>query len=122
VGTEVIDGNGHVNNVAFVQWMQDAAVAHSDAVGCTQATAACGGIWVARSHTIEYRRQAFLGDVIEVKTWIRDCRMVSSRRKYEFVRASDGVVLARGETDWVLIDAVTHHPKEIPAELKVLYV
>ena len=26
---EVIDGNGHVNNVVYVQWMQDAAIAHS---------------------------------------------------------------------------------------------
>ena len=24
-----IDANGHVNNVQYVQWMQDAAIAHS---------------------------------------------------------------------------------------------
>ena len=26
---EVVDGNGHVNNVAYVQWMQDAAIRHA---------------------------------------------------------------------------------------------
>jgi len=43
VPAEVVDGNGHVNNVAYVQWMQDAAIRHSRASGCTQATEAIGG-------------------------------------------------------------------------------
>ena len=29
VPAEVVDGNGHVNNVAYVQWMQDAAIRHA---------------------------------------------------------------------------------------------
>ena len=33
VGPEVVDGNGQVNNVAYVQWMQDAAIAQSMAGG-----------------------------------------------------------------------------------------
>src|SRR4051794_18334412 len=33
-----LDANGHANNVEFLRWMQDAAVAHADAVGCTAAT------------------------------------------------------------------------------------
>src|SRR5437016_2430632 len=45
-----IDANGHVNNVVFVQWMQDAAIAHAAAVGCDTATAAHHALWVVRSH------------------------------------------------------------------------
>ena len=121
VPASAIDANGHVNNVEFVRWMQDAAVAHADAVGGSAATAAHGAMWVVRSHKIEYRRQAFLGDRIAVRTWIADCRSVSSRRKYEFVRQSDGLVLARGETDWVLLDATTFHPVPIPEDIQALY-
>ncbi len=33
VPPEAVDGNRHVNNVVYVQWMQDAAIAHSDTVG-----------------------------------------------------------------------------------------
>ncbi|MFL7871181.1 MAG: hypothetical protein AB8I58_20295 [Anaerolineales bacterium] len=29
----VIDEYGHVNNVAYVQWMQDTAIRHGEAVG-----------------------------------------------------------------------------------------
>ena len=79
--------------------------------------------WVVRRHTIEYRRPAFAGDRIDVRTWVTDCRMVSSRRKYEFIRATDSppTLLARGETDWVLLDLATLHPKAIPQEMQDLY-
>jgi acyl-CoA thioester hydrolase len=122
VPSSAIDLNGHVNNVVFIQWMQDAAVAHSTAVGAVEVTQSLNALWVVRRHTIEYRRQAFLGDEIEIKTWIADCRLVSSRRKYEFHRTKDQTLLARGETDWVLIDATTHKPLPIPESIQKLYV
>lgn len=122
VPAEAIDRNGHVNNVEFVRWMQDAAVAHSDAAGCSAATHAAGCTWVVRSHTINYLRPAFAGDVLEVRTWIADYRRAFSRRKYEFYRSSDAQLLARGETNWVYIDASTGRPKSIPAEIQSLFV
>jgi len=121
VPASAIDENGHVNNVEFVRWMQDAAVAHSDAVGGTAATRAHNAIWVVRKHEIEYRGQAFVGDQIEVRTWIHDCRHVSSRRKYEFHRPADNTLLARGTTDWVLLDAKTFAPLPIPQDIQNLY-
>src|SRR3954454_6420100 len=84
-GPSSIDANGHANNVEFVRWMQDAAVAHADAAGCTAATlAAAGGAWVVRSHRIEYLRPAFAGDRLAVVTWVADFRRAFSLRKYEF--------------------------------------
>jgi acyl-CoA thioester hydrolase len=124
VPQSAIDANGHVNNVMYVQWMQEAAIAHSDAVGGTEATRKLGekgATWVVRRHEIEYRRPAMLGDQIEVRTWIIDCRRVSSRRGYEFHRPSDGVLLERGQTDWVLLDLATLHPLQIPDEIQHLY-
>ena len=43
VPESAMDGNGHVNNVVYVQWMQDVAILHSDAVGGTEAALAAGG-------------------------------------------------------------------------------
>ncbi len=96
-------------------------MAHADSVGGSAATAAHKAMWVARSHHIEYKKPAFAGDIIEARTWIADCRLVSSRRKYEFVRATDNTLLARGETDWVLIDSATYQPKAIPQDIQDLY-
>lgn len=113
-----VDTNGHVNNIVYVQWMQDVAIAHSDAVGCTAATTAAGCTWVARSHQIEYLRPAFAGDRILLQTWIVDAaKKSSSPRRYRMVRESDGAVLARGETLWVFIDMQSGRPRTIPAEV-----
>ncbi|NLF67245.1 MAG: acyl-CoA thioesterase, partial [Chloroflexi bacterium] len=104
VGPDAIDANGHVNNVVYVQWMQDMAVRHADAAGCTDTTRQIGATWVARSHWIEYLNPAFAGDEIEALTWVAGFRKVRSLRRYRFVRTSDNATLAQGETDWVFMD------------------
>ena len=121
VTAESIDANGHASNIEFVRWMQEAAVAHADAAGCTAATLAAGSTWVVRSHQIEYLRPAFKDDRLDVRTWVVDFRRSFSRRKYEFVRPDDQTVLARGETNWVFIDAATARPKSIPPALAAMF-
>ena len=112
-----VDGNGHVNNVRYVQWMQDAATRHSEAAGCTQATRALGATWVVRTHRIEYFRPAFAGERVTGLTWVCNFRKVRSLRKYRFVRVSDRAVLAAGETDWVFVDVASGRPRAIPANV-----
>jgi acyl-CoA thioester hydrolase len=122
VGRKALDENGHVNNVQYVQWMQDAAIEHSERVGCTRLTREAGATWVARSHTIEYLRPAFQDERITVLTWVTNWRKVRSVRKYRFVRDADGALLARGETDWVFVDATTGRPRNIPEEMAEVFV
>lgn len=117
VSEESIDVNGHVNNVAYVQWMQDVAVAHSrDRIepGTTQRL---GCTWVAREHRIEYLRPSFLGDELEIHTWLDNIRRVRCRRVYEFFRPSDEQLLAKGETDWVFMNIESGRPVSIPKEI-----
>ena len=117
VPVPAIDANGHVNNVEFVRWMQDAAVAHADAAGCTAATLAAGATWVVRSHHVDYLRPAVAGDTIRVLTWVANVRRAFSLRRYQFRRAADNTLLARGETDWVFLDTKTVRPRSIPQEI-----
>jgi acyl-CoA thioester hydrolase len=107
-----------VNNVAYVQWMQDAAVRHAEAAGCTAKTRALGATWVVRSHQVEYLSPGFAGDVITVQTWVANIRRVRSLRRYRFVRPADQAVLAQGETDWVFVDAASGRPKAVPEEIQ----
>lgn len=69
IPSDAIDENGHVNNVAYVQWMQDIAVEHYESIG---GTAAQGKdvTWVVREHRIEYFLPAFAGEEIQIKTWV----------------------------------------------------
>jgi acyl-CoA thioester hydrolase len=116
-----IDGNGHVNNVEYVRWMQEAAVRHFESAGGEPLMDAAGATWVVRSHHVEYLRPALAGERIRVRTWVHDFRRVMSLRKYEFSRATDGTALARGETEWVFVDTATGRPKSIPAELQAIF-
>ena len=120
IPAEAIDENGHVNNVAYVQWMQDIAVEHYAAIG---GIAAQGNdaTWFIREHRIEYFLPAFAGEEIEIKTWVENVRRVRSLRKYEFVRKSDGKILVKGETDWVFVDAKTGAPRAIPEEVSRVF-
>ncbi|HEX4262732.1 MAG TPA: acyl-CoA thioesterase [Verrucomicrobiae bacterium] len=113
-----LDRNGHVNNVVYIQWMQDAAIAHARASGCTKASEAMGATWVVRTHHVEYLSPAFVGEKITVLTWPSNFQRVRSLRKYKFIRAKDQAVIARAETDWIFVNAKTGRPQSIPEEVK----
>lgn len=115
----VIDENGHVNNVAYVQWMQDSAIRHGESIAEYKLEE--NTTWYAREHRIEYLLPAFLGEEIEVRTWLTEIKRVRVHRKYEFVRKADGKVIVKGETDWVYVNAKSGRPIAIPAVVSELF-
>lgn len=121
IPTTAIDENGHVNNVAYVQWMQDIAVEHYESIGGTNPMQLVGATWVVREHKIEYLLPAFAGEEIEIRTWVENIRRVRSLRKYEFIRKSDAKILVKGETDWVFVDVKTGAPRAIPEEVSRVF-
>ena len=121
VPESAVDQNGHVNNVVYVKWMQDVAVLHADSVGGARAMHAVGGTWVVHSHNIEYLSPAFAAEEIVALTWVTSFRRVRSVRRYRFYRKSDNVLLARGETEWVFVDAKSLRPRMIPDDIKRLF-
>jgi len=118
VTAEEIDGLGHVNNIEYLRWLQKAAVAHSAAQGWPMSAYYELGLgWVVRSHFIEYLIPAFAGDEVVVRTWIADIKRVTSMRRYELVRQSDGKLLATASTNWVFVNFATLQPCRVPGEV-----
>ena len=123
VSEDAIDGQGHVNNLEFLRWMQEAAIAHSDAQGWTaERYRQCGAGWVVRTHKIEYLQPAFAGDEIVVYTWVANFRKIRSLRKYKIVRAADDRTLALAETDWTFVAFARGTPRRIPVEIAQAFV
>ncbi len=116
IDSGMIDGNGHVNNVVYVEWIQEIATAHASTWGVDDLMAEDGAAWFARKHTIEYLRPVFLGDEIDAHTWISTVERVKSQRRYQFLR--NGEVVAQGSTDWVYVDSSSGRPKRIPEMMK----
>ena len=113
-----IDVQGHVNNLAYVGWMQDVAIEHSTAVGWPMwRYLELGAGWVVRSHFIEYLRPAFAGEPLGAHTWVPRFHQRSTPRRYLFVRGTDRAVLARAETTWVFVDLTSGRRRPIPPEL-----
>ncbi len=118
VSPDEADILGHANNVAYVEWMQQAALAHSAALGWPwQRYQQCRCGWVVRCHQIEYRRPAMPGDEIVVETWIATMQKVTSVRRYRICRVADGKLLADAETKWAFVNFATGQPVRIPADI-----
>lgn len=118
VSDQDIDVLGHANNVAYLRWVQDVAVAHSDAVGLTFARyRELGGVFVVRRHEIDYLRSALRGEVLEVRTWIPRSMAAKVLRKTE-VRRLTGEVIVRAETTWGYIDVRALRPTRIPDSVR----
>ena len=80
-----IDALGHVNNVMYVQWMQDVAAAHVETlgVGVTKYLELKHAM-VAVEHHVQYRKAAFEGEEIVLRTWLDDINALYSFRQYAF--------------------------------------
>lgn len=118
VPESAIDANGHVNNVQYVQWMQDAALAHSASLGWPLSRyAELNCTWIIRSHTIEYFHSCYAGELIRVDTWVADFQRIKSLRKFRFFRPADKKVLAKASTLFVFCDSKSRKPTSIPPEV-----
>lgn len=119
VPAEAIDVNGHVNNLAYLRWMQEVAIQHSAEQGWSlERYQAAGTGWVVRSHFIEYLLPAFAGDSLTILTWVSGFKRHSSPRRYLFWRGSDRQVLARAETLWIFVNGRTGRPERVPPEVQ----
>ena len=112
-----IDELGHVNNVVFVRWVQEAAMAHSSSVGWpAEAFLRQGAAFVVRRHDIEYLRPALAGDVIDVETRVIAVGAATAERTTAIRRGDD--LLARAQTRWVYVDLGSGRPTRIPEHMK----
>jgi acyl-CoA thioester hydrolase len=117
-----IDDLGHAGNVTWVSWVNEAAGAHSLAIGLgLEGYRKLGMIWVVRRHDIEYLAAAYEGEELEAVTWVASLRGATSLRRTSIRRASDGALLARAATTWVLLALPSGRPMRVPKELLARY-
>lgn len=116
IGPADIDRLGHVNNVVYVRWVQDAAVAHWKARATQEQQEKY--LWVVVRHTIEYKRSAQKDDAIIVRTWVGSASDLTFERHTEVLRAKDRKVLATATTVWCPIHPETHRPVRVTPDVR----
>jgi len=100
-----IDELGHVNNVAYLRWVQDVAAAHWRAQASAEDQARLR--WVVVRHEIDYKHPARFGDRIVASTWVGTASRIRFERHTELLRSGDRCLLAKARTLWCPIDAAT---------------
>jgi acyl-CoA thioester hydrolase len=114
-----IDRLGHVNNVVFLRWVQDAAVAHWQAAAEPAEQAALA--WVVVRHEIDYLRPALPADAIVARTWVGRVVGRDFERHTEIRRGRDGKLLARARTLWCPIDQATGKSTEPSSSVRARF-
>ena len=115
---EHIDALGHVNNVQYLYWVQDAAHNHWEAL--IQNIDKPLGVWVVRSHSITYKQAALEGDKLTLKTYVKQSRGVLSERIVEIFNAEQKL-LAVCSTQWCYINPINQKPEMIPNTVLELF-
>ena len=113
-----IDSLNHVNNVQYLQWVQDIAKAHWEAL--TVSLEELEGVWVVRNHFIEYKKAAYLGDRLLVETHVKTMRGPLSERFVCIRNASDNAILAQCTTSWCYIQLENHKLLNVPESIQKL--
>ena len=124
-GAEHIDFMGHVNNAIWLNWVQDLAGAHWEAVAPAAHQAAY--LWVVTRHEIDYR-----GNISEGESVIGETRIEQGpkgarfERLVDFFRAQDGEPVGKPivsvRSNWAMIDKATGRILRIPAEVAAPFV
>lgn len=108
-----IDEQGHVNNVAYLRWIQDIAVAHWRHSASEDQLEKFS--WVTVRHEIDYKKQAFENEEITATTWVGEWSKVTCERFTEIHRGEE--LLVKGRTVWCMVDRETTKPVKISKEL-----
>ncbi len=117
VTPEDIDFMGHVNNARYLNWVQDAVLAHWR--GLAPADEVAAKAWVALKHEITYRKPAFLDDDVIAQTVLE--RFAGARAFYHTVIKRGEDVLAEVQSSWCCIDAQTLRPARIGENLREFF-
>ena len=117
VQPEDIDFMGHVNNARYLNWVQDAVLAHWR--GLAPADEVAAKAWVALKHEITYRKPAFLDDDVFAQTVLE--RFAGARAFYHTVIQRGEDVLAEVQSSWCCIDAQTLRPARIGENLREFF-
>lgn len=122
VGDGDIDMLEHASNLAYVRWVQDVAVAHSEAVGLDFAAyRQLGAVFVVRRHEIDYLRPVLRGERLELRTWIATVFAAKCHRATDVIRVADGQTVARAVTTWGFIELATGRPRRIPDSVRAAF-
>lgn len=119
VSQEDLDELKHVNNVRYIEWVNDIAEAHWISKSSEQERS--DFFWVLVHHSIDYKGEAKLGDVLRLKTYVESSKGVKSVRVVEVFNETTDRLITKSETTWCFMDSSTKRPTRIPEAIAQMF-
>jgi len=108
-----IDHMGHVNNAAYLKWVQEAVVDYWQSVAPPEAVAR--HLWVALKHEITYLRPTFLQDTVVAEVIAE--KVEGARAMFTTVMRRGEEVLSEIKSSWCCLDAATQRPARLARDV-----
>jgi acyl-CoA thioester hydrolase len=116
VGPGDIDELGHVNNIVYLRYAQEIAIAHWRARATAEMIA--NYVWVVMRHEADYRAPLELGDEVDVRTWVAEAPQGATWARFvEIGKAGAEKPAAQIKSNWALLDATTRRVRRVPQEI-----
>ncbi|GAB5523003.1 MAG: acyl-CoA thioesterase [Roseivirga sp.] len=110
-----LDAMNHVNNVRYLQWVQDVAEAHWQKVANPEWLE--NYAWVVINHFVEYKKPALLDYNILITTHVHDNTGPKSQRLVRIFNADTKELLCQASTWWCLLDGTSKRPMRVTEEI-----
>lgn len=114
-----LDQLEHVNNVKYVEWIQEVSKEHWEKRVSERIKKEV--VWVVLSHHVQYKGQARFGDRILIRTFITETKGAISVRAVEMRNADTNALLVESKTEWCLLSAAQLKPMRISEEIRSLF-
>jgi len=113
VEENALDALNHVNNVVYLQWVNDISEKHWNLLAGQEIKEKY--FWVVLRHELNYMNQAFLGDEITVLTWVGESSGVKSIRNVHVYKGE--TILLKARSTWCLLEVKTLRPTRIKEDI-----
>lgn len=111
-----VDKNNMLTNSAIINIMQDTAGGHSESIhDGLNYKERIGTAWILLNWKLEVLHRPKYKDILIINTWVRKLEKCFSYREFEVF--CNGKLVARAESKWVIINAITGKITKIPSEL-----
>ncbi|MEM9256784.1 MAG: thioesterase family protein [Pseudomonadota bacterium] len=117
------DGYGHINNSAYLRWLDECVWDHCLAVDMPpeRCRRLDRGFAVTR-HEILYLRAAYPGDELAIGNWVtRNDGKLRAQRQFQIIRVHDSTTLLRATSDYICTTLSTGKPIRQPPEFRTVF-
>jgi acyl-CoA thioester hydrolase len=118
-----IDGLNHTNNAVYVQWCEQVAWAHSEALGLSlDDYRRLDRAMAIRHGSYDYLLPTLEGEDLTLATWLSasDGKLTMERR-FQLRRDRDGVTVLRGRWELVCIELSSGRARRMPEAFCNIY-